>query len=181
MCLTHRAVGGFGQAVLDMCQTCGDVADRAAAEPHRRVAESLRRIEQAVDKLRQIGCPESSSTTYLIAERKFLRGWVSVEHPGLRYWHVGTYHWTWSEDSPTERFRVLSREGTSDTVVSEEAAMYRLSDPGLAKGHAPRGSLIWPDKVNDLSSIAERLEEILQRHESMEEAMWASDPQADRC
>jgi hypothetical protein len=180
MCLTHRAVGGFGQAVLDMCQTCGEAADRAAAEPHRRVAESLRRIEQAVDRLRQVGYPESSPATYITAERKFLRGRVSMEHAGLRYWHVGTYQWTWSEDSPTERFRVLSREGTSETVVSEQAAVYRLSDPGLAKGYAPRGSLIWPDKVGDLSSIAERLEEIVLRHDEQVDTLRHSDAQADR-
>jgi hypothetical protein len=165
-------------------QTCGEAGDRGGSEPHRQVAESLRRIESAVDRLRQVGCPESATTTFVTSERRFLRGWVSVEQPGLRYWHVGAYHWTWSEDSPTERFRILSREGTSETVVSEQAAVYRLSDPGLAKGHAPRGSLVWPDKVRDLCSNAERQEEVLQRNgssDTQDNLRWRSDAQPDRC
>jgi hypothetical protein len=52
-------------------------------------------------------------------------------------------------------------------VVAENGSIYRLSDAGIAKGHAPWGALGEfgnPDSVKAMGDIAERLEDLVRQY-----------------
>jgi hypothetical protein len=159
MCESHRAE-------LAKCTACEGAAAEAwrVDNPRLRMDAARARVARAIDELKRLGCPESKTSTYLTTEQKLLRGWVEVEHPGLRYWPVGSFRWSWSEGGSGDGYGAVEREGTRDTFINENATIYRDADlANLARDFNPSGFMPWEDLTPNLSEIADRLERILAR------------------